>query len=254
MTAARTPLVAGNWKLQKTRAEARALIAGLLAAEVPAGVEVAVAPVFTALSTVGQALSGSPIVLCAQDVYWEPKGAFTGEVSAPLLADVGCSLVIVGHSERRQLFGETDEAVAKKARAVLAEGMTPIICVGETLAQRRAGRAEETVVTQVSAALGGLQAEQVRRTVLAYEPIWAIGTGETAEPADAQQMHAAIRARLSAMFGQDVAQSVRIQYGGSVKPANAAALMSQPDVDGALVGGASLEADSFLAIITAAAR
>jgi triosephosphate isomerase len=251
---ARQKFVCGNWKLHKTVAEATALVKELaagLAGETR--VQVAVAPVFTSLAAVKAALAGSPIQLAAQDVHWEAQGAFTGEVSAPLLADVGVTHVIVGHSERRQLFGETDETVRRKAGAVLSAGLRPIVCVGETLAEREAGRTLEVVGRQVRGGLAGLPPEALAAVTLAYEPVWAIGTGKTATTAQAQEVHAALRAILRELGGA-VADSIRIQYGGSVKPENAAELMSQADVDGALVGGASLKAGDFLAIVKGALR
>ncbi|HEX7479772.1 MAG TPA: triose-phosphate isomerase [Polyangiales bacterium] len=253
MPAVRRPLIAGNWKLFKTVAESCALVREL-ASQLPAQTraEVVVAPVFTALASVKQALAGSVVRLSAQNLYWEPQGAFTGEVGPLQLRDVGCDYVIVGHSERRQIFGESDADVNRKARAVLAHGMAPIVCVGETLAQREAGQAEAVVVTQVTASLAGLSDAELARVVVAYEPVWAIGTGKNAAPSDAQQMHAAIRACVTALHGQTRAGSLRILYGGSVKADNAAALLAQPDVDGALVGGASLAAGSFCAIVAAA--
>jgi triosephosphate isomerase len=249
----RRPLVVGNWKLHNARAEAHALAAGIVArTKTLSGVDLAVAPVFTALATVGDALAGSPVRLSAQDVYWESKGAFTGEVSAPLLRDAGCSYCIVGHSERRQLFGEQDEQVRRKVAALLATGMTPILCIGESLALREAGQAETVVLGQLTAALDGLSEQQAHGIVIAYEPVWAIGTGRNASPADAQAMHGAIRRTLGQRFSPDLAAALRILYGGSVKPDNARALLSQSDVDGALVGGASLEVESFVAIASAA--
>jgi triosephosphate isomerase len=252
----RRPLVAGNWKLHKTLAETRALLAALLA-KLPSdgGAEVVVAPVFTALTTAREAIGARSIGLAAQDCYEAAQGAFTGEVSVALLKDAGCTHVIVGHSERRELFGETDASVRRKAEAVLHAGLTPIVCVGETLAIREAGGTEAHVLSQLDAALEGLpsfEAARQKRLVVAYEPVWAIGTGRTATPADAQAVHAALRARLSARFGQPLSDAVRILYGGSVKADNAAALMAEPDVDGALVGGASLDADTFVAIAAAA--
>ncbi len=253
--ALRRPLLAGNWKMHETLAESRALaneIRVQLTAGTPLRGEVALAPVFTALSTVRDALVGSPILLAAQDAYWDDQGAFTGEVSAAQLADVGCSYVIVGHSERRQLFGESDAHVNKKARAVLRHGMAPIICVGETLTEREAGSAEAVVVRQLGAALANLDAAEFARVVVAYEPVWAIGTGKNAAPSDAQEMHARIRAVAQAQFGATPAGALRILYGGSVKADNAAQLLAQPDVDGALVGGAALAVGSFCAIVAAA--
>ena len=245
---ARTPFVCGNWKMHKTAAEAVALVrelAGGLGAS--PGVQVAVAPPFTALAPVAPALRGTPLELAAQNVHWEPQGAFTGEISAAMLADAGCQHVIVGHSERRQLFGETDESVRKKVGAVLAAGMRPIVCVGETLEEREANRTMAVVDRQVRGGLAGLSSELAAVTV-AYEPVWAIGTGRTATAAQAQEVHAAIRRILRELAGS-LADAIRIQYGGSVKPENARELMSQPDVDGALVGGAALEARSFADII-----
>ena len=252
----RRPLVAGNWKLHKTLADTRALLDDLLGRlQSKEAAEVVVAPVFTALSTAQQRLAGRSIGLAAQDCYEQAQGAFTGEVSVPLLADVGCTYVIVGHSERRELFGETDEHVKRKVIAVLKGGLTPIACVGETLAIREAGNTEKHVLAQVDAIIDGLETldEALRaRTVIAYEPVWAIGTGRTATPADAQAVHAAIRRRLADRLGPALSDGARILYGGSVKADNAASLMAEPDVDGALVGGASLDAAAFAAIVASA--
>jgi triosephosphate isomerase len=249
----RKPLVAGNWKLYKNLKESAELAAAVVAAhQETAAREVAVAPVFTALSKVAEVLAGSPVGLAAQDVFWETQGAFTGEVGPAQLADIGCRYVIVGHSERRQLFGETDDNVGRKAKAVLAHRMAPIICVGETLQEREAGQAEAVVVRQLRAALAGIGAQEAARVVVAYEPVWAIGTGKTAEPRDAQEMHASVRSTLAGLWTGALAEQVRILYGGSVKPDNAASLMSQTDIDGALVGGASLTIEAFSAIISAA--
>jgi triosephosphate isomerase (TIM) len=251
--AARRPLVAGNWKLYKTLRES-VEVASALAQRVGAQAEpeVVIAPVFTALAKVSEALRGSGIGLAAQDVHWETEGAFTGEVGPRQLADVGCSYVIVGHSERRQLFNETDDAVSRKTQAVLAHGMRPIVCVGETLSEREAGDAQAVVVRQVRAALQGVSAIDAARVVIAYEPIWAIGTGKTAQPRDAQEMHARVRTTVAEAFDASLADGLRVLYGGSVKPDNASALMAESDVDGALVGGASLTVDSFYAILAAA--
>ena len=251
--AARRPLVVGNWKLHNTRAESQALAAGIAekSAALPQ-VDLVVAPVFTALDVVSAALAGSEVRLSAQDVHWESRGAFTGEVSAPLLRDAGCTYCIVGHSERRQFFGDSDDHVRRKAVAVLAAAMTPIVCVGESLAQREAGHTEAHVLGQLLAALDGLTENQAAAVVIAYEPIWAIGTGRNASPADAQAVHVRIRGALAQRFGGSLAGSMRILYGGSVKPDNARALLSEPDVDGALVGGASLDLASFVAIAGAA--
>ncbi|HET6440092.1 MAG TPA: triose-phosphate isomerase [Anaeromyxobacter sp.] len=253
---ARTKFVCGNWKMHKTVAESLALVKELAGGlgEAAGKVQVAVAPPFTALKAVGEGLARSgPIELSAQDVHWEKQGAFTGEVSVTMLADLGCRHCIVGHSERRQFFGETDETVRKKTAALLAGGIAPIVCVGETLAEREAGRTLEVVDRQVRQGLAGLSGEQLGKITVAYEPVWAIGTGKTATTAQAQEVHATIRTILRELAGT-VADSMRIQYGGSVKPDNARDLMSQPDVDGALVGGASLKAPDFLAIVRGALR
>ncbi len=252
---ARRKFVCGNWKMHKTAAEARALLAELrgLAEGLAEQVDVAVAPPFTALAAAAEALRGSKVQLAAQDVHWEAQGAFTGEVSAPMLAEAGCRHVIVGHSERRQLFGETDETVRKKAGAVLAAGMRPIVCLGETLAEREAGRTLEVVSRQVRGGLSGIPASALAAITVAYEPVWAIGTGRTATAAQAQEVHAAIRAILRELGGP-AADQMRIQYGGSVKPDNAAELLAGPDVDGALVGGASLKAQDFVHIVKGALR
>jgi triosephosphate isomerase len=249
----RTPFVVGNWKMHKTVSEALALVTELKnQLSSVKGVACGVAPVFTALAPVAKRLEGSPIALAAQNCHWEDKGAFTGEVAPGMLADVGCTWVIVGHSERRQLFGETDEGVGKKARAVLAAGLGVIVCVGETERERDAGATTRVVDTQLAGALAGVEAKQPDRLVIAYEPVWAIGTGRTATPAQAQEVHAHIRGRLAERFGAATAGAIRIQYGGSVKPSNAAQLMAEPDIDGALVGGASLVADDFVGIVKAA--
>jgi triosephosphate isomerase len=239
--------------MHQTQGETRELLRALapLLAPLAGRVQVAVAPPFTSLAAAREALAGGPVELAAQDVHWEKQGAFTGEVSAAMLADAGCRHGIVGHSERRQHFGETDESVGKKAGALLAAGIRPIVCVGELLAERESGRTLEVVGRQVRAALSGLPAEAVAALTIAYEPVWAIGTGRTATAAQAQEVHAAIRAILRERAGA-LADAVRIQYGGSVKPDNAAELMSQPDVDGALVGGASLKADDFARIVRGA--
>ncbi len=246
----RRPIIAGNWKMHLTVAEGLAL-----ASEIRnrcarfRGVDVVVAPGAASLYPICQRLADSPIGVAAQNCHHAAQGAYTGELSPVQLADVGCGYVIVGHSERRQLFGETDEGVGKKARALHDHGLTPIVCVGETLVERDAGRTLEVVLRQLDAALGSLRPEEIAASVVAYEPVWAIGTGRTATPAQAQEIHAALRTRLVALAGETVAQKVRIQYGGSVKPDNIRDLMSQPDIDGALVGGASLTADSFTRIV-----
>ena len=252
----RTKFVVGNWKLHKTIDEAVALVTELknqLGAV--RGVTAGVAPVFTAIPAVAKRLEGTGIATCAQDCYWEEKGAWTGEVSPGLLKDAGATWAIVGHSERRQFFGDTNESVGKKARAALAAGLGAIVCVGEQLAERDSGRTLEVVDAQLAGGLDGIDRAVAKdRLVIAYEPVWAIGTGRTATPAQAQEVHAHIRKRLGERFGGEVAGAVRIQYGGSVKPSNAEALMAEADIDGALVGGASLEAADFVAIVKAARR
>jgi triosephosphate isomerase len=250
----RTPIVVGNWKLHMTVAEGLALVTELknqLGAV--RGVETGVAPVFPSLHPIGKRLEGSAIRLCAQDCFWEDKGAWTGEVSAALLKDVGCAYVIVGHSERRQHFGELDASVGLKARAVLRAGISPIVCVGETERERDAGETFGRITAQLEGALADIPAADATRVVIAYEPVWAIGTGRTATPAQAEEVHKFIRGKLRERW-TDAADRVRIQYGGSVKPENAAELMAQPNIDGALVGGASLKADSFVAIVKGALR
>lgn len=212
-------------------------------------VDMAVAPNFTVLHPVSEIISKSNITLSGQNLHEEQKGAYTGETSAQMLKAVGAEMVIIGHSERRKIFGEADELINKKITASLSEGLTPIVCVGEDLAQREGGRAEDVVKTQVEGAYRGMDASMTSRTVLAYEPVWAIGTGKTATPDQAQDMHRCIRELLSGIFDKNVANNMRILYGGSVTPDNAQGLMTQPDIDGALVGGASLKADSFEGIV-----
>jgi triosephosphate isomerase len=253
MNTNRTPIIAGNWKMYKTAAEAKALVTDLKAAASGlVGAEIVVCPTFTSLPTVAEVIRGSNIQLGAQNVHWEKEGAFTGEISAAMLAEIGVTYVVVGHSERRQYFGETNETVNKRARAALDNGLKPIICVGETLAQREAGQTSHVVSDQVMAGLAGFSQDDILRSVIAYEPVWAIGTGKTATPAQAQEVHELIRCMLEKLFGAETAAKVRIQYGGSVKPANARELMSQKDIDGALVGGASLEAKGFAEIVKGA--
>src|SRR3954469_15860935 len=247
----RGKFVCGNWKMHKTTAEAVALVREL-SQRLNTQIQVAVAPPFPALSKVKEALAGSPIQLFGQNCHHEKQGAFTGEISAPMLAEIGCDGVILGHSERRQYFGESDEGVNKKLRASLEAGLQPIVCVGETLAEREGNRTWEVVSRQVRGALAGISGEQIGRLTLAYEPVWAIGTGKVATTAQAQEVHGQIRGLLRELGGAQVADAVRIQYGGSVKPDNAADLLSQPDIDGALVGGASLKADDFAKIVAGA--
>ncbi|MFN0029300.1 MAG: triose-phosphate isomerase [Acidimicrobiales bacterium] len=250
----RRPLISGNWKMHHNHFDAITLVQKLGYAIDRADLEfldVSVHPPFTDLRSVQTVLEADKIRLAlgAQNCHWEPKGAFTGEVSASMLAKLNVSYVIVGHSERRELFGETNEQVARKVGAVLANEMTPIVCCGETLEEREAGGTDAKVLGQIDAALAGLAPDVVARLVVAYEPIWAIGTGRTASSEDAQAVCGAIRRRIGETFGEAAADGLRIQYGGSVKGENAAELMAQPDIDGALVGGASLEAESFTHII-----
>ncbi len=253
MNSTRKPIVAGNWKMNGTVSEAQALAAGVkrLTADCRA-VEIVLCPPFTALAAVGAALSGSVIGLGAQNLHWEKSGAFTGEISAAMLRELYCHYVIIGHSERRALFGETDRAVNQKTRMALASHLHPIVCVGETLQQRQAGETEAVIRGQVRRGLDGLAPDSWAALILAYEPVWAIGTGMTATPDQAQAVHRFIRNELRELAGERAAQAVRIQYGGSVKPGNAAELFRQPDIDGGLIGGAALDAESFAAIVKAA--
>jgi len=251
---ARRKFVCGNWKMHKTGQEALQLVKALVQRLSGASAQVGIAPPFTAVAQVKWALSQarSPLQLFGQNCHHEKQGAFTGEVSALMLKDAGCDGVILGHSERRQLFGETDEGVARKVKAALAEGLHPIVCVGETLQEREAGRTWEVVSRQMRAGLAGLDTGAVQKLTIAYEPVWAIGTGRNATAAQAQEVHGQIRGLLRELGGAAAADAVRIQYGGSVKPDNAAELLGQPDVDGALVGGASLKAEDFAKIVEAA--
>ena len=251
----RTPLIAGNWKMFKTVREAVRFVTDLKArvSEVT-GVDVVVAPTFPALQAVAAVLEGSRIGVAAQNLHWEREGAFTGEVSASMIRDAGAQWVIVGHSERRTLFGDTDETVNRKVRAAITATLTPIVCIGETLQEREANRTLEILDRQIKAGLDGVTGSELAALVVAYEPVWAIGTGRTATPAEAQQAHEHIRTRLTQWFGLDAASRCRVLYGGSVKPDNIAALMAQPDVDGALVGGASLDADGFTLIVKGGRR
>jgi triosephosphate isomerase len=245
----RRKLIAGNWKMYKTVAEAVALIEELKKGVAGAPGDTVVAPPFTAIAAVVAAAKGSPVAVAAQNMHFEKEGAFTGEVSAAMLKDIGVTHAILGHSERRQYFAETDEGVAKKTKVALDNGLVPVSCVGETLAEREAGRTMEVVGRQVDAILNTVTADEAKKVVVAYEPVWAIGTGKVASPEQAQEVHAFIRSRIVAKHGQAVANAMRILYGGSVKPDNVKGLMALPDVDGALVGGASLKADSFLKLV-----
>ncbi len=250
----RTPLIAGNWKMHKTLAEARELVSALrdgLNKSPAHGVEVLICPPCQLLFPMAKAVAGSPIMLGAQNAHYESHGAFTGEVSVPMLKDTGCAHVIIGHSERRQLFHEDNSLLARKIRAVVAGGLTVVYCVGETLEQRESQQTQRVVGRQIDEVLrSDVSAE---RLVIAYEPVWAIGTGCTATPQQAQEVHAFVRSRLAGIYDRAAADRIRILYGGSVKPANAAELLAQPDIDGALVGGACLSTGDFLAIISAAA-
>ncbi|MDR2945257.1 MAG: triose-phosphate isomerase [Candidatus Adiutrix sp.] len=246
----RKPLLAGNWKMFKTSDQARKFFSELLGLAPPKDDrQVAFGVPFTSLEAAASATAGSPVIIAAQDVFWEDEGAYTGEVSAPMIKAAGAGAVIIGHSERRQMFGDTGEWVNKKLRAALKAGLMPILCVGETQSEREGGRTFEVLGRQLDEALAGFTPADLGPLVLAYEPIWAIGTGLTATPDTAQEVHAFLRSRLSERLEKNWAEGLRILYGGSVKPDNVAQLMAQPDIDGALVGGASLEAASFAKII-----
>ncbi|RLA78184.1 MAG: triose-phosphate isomerase [Deltaproteobacteria bacterium] len=246
----RKPLIAGNWKMHKTPEEARTFASQLLEElKDEREVEVVVAPPFVSLLPVKEVLGEGPIKLAAQNVHWEKEGAFTGEVSPLMLNEIGCDYVIVGHSERRGYFGETDEMVNRKVKALLDVGLRPILCVGETLKEREEGKTFQVVEAQVRGGLKDLEAGEGKELVVAYEPVWAIGTGRTATPHQAQEVQAFIRGILKELFGEEVARGIRILYGGSVKPENIAELMAEEDIDGALVGGASLKVDSFVRIV-----
>jgi triosephosphate isomerase len=251
----RSPLVVANWKMHGTLGEARALASSVRdGLKRPRGVEVVLCPPFTALAATGEALAGSAIGLGAQNCHWEASGAFTGEVSPAMLVELGCRLVILGHSERRQHMGETDAQVNLKVRAALAHGLAPLLCVGESAHERSQGLTFNTVEGQLRAGLRGLSLETLARCIVAYEPIWAIGTGVNATPAQASEVHGYLRGLLSELASKEIAQTVRILYGGSVKPENAGELMREPEIDGALVGGASLQAATFIAIARKAAQ
>ncbi|RDV82859.1 triose-phosphate isomerase [Ammonifex thiophilus] len=250
----RVPLIAGNWKMNKTISEAVAFAQELkLLAPFP-GVEVLICPPYPALAPVAEVLAGTEIALGAQNVHWEDAGAFTGEVSPPMLKAAGCRYVIIGHSERRQYFGETDEIIQRKLKAALRHDLIPILCVGESLEVRERGGTFDLIAKQLEGALSGIGEEEIKELVIAYEPVWAIGTGRNARPEDAQEVNCFIRDWLARRYSPVKAGSWRIQYGGSVTPDNAAELLAQPDIDGALVGGASLKVESFAAIIRAAAK
>jgi triosephosphate isomerase len=248
------PLVIANWKMHKTIAEAVAAVEALRARrDLLAGVDVVVAPSATALEAVHRAVVGTPLALAAQNCHWEPSGAFTGEISVTQLADAGCTHCLVGHSERRQGFGETNDQARRKTASLLAAGLTPVLCVGETFSERRAGKTEQVVAEQVSIALQGLPPAQVERLVVAYEPVWAIGSGKTATPAEAVAVHRFVRRLLRHDYGE-TAGAIRLLYGGSVSPDTVEGLLAQPDINGALVGGASLNVTTFLGILERAAQ
>jgi triosephosphate isomerase len=247
----RRPLIAGNWKMYKSPSQAKALSQELLPKLASQDhCDIVLAPPFVSLAIVRDQIRSTAIRLGAQNCFWESEGAFTGEVSAPMLRDLGCEYVIIGHSERRQYFGETDETVAKKMKAAFAAALIPIFCLGETLQEREAGHCEIVVKRQLEKGLASLTPPDISRIIISYEPVWSIGTGKTATPEMAQEVHGYLRQRLAYIYGESTAQSVRILYGGSVKPDNAADLMMRPDIDGALVGGASLQAESFTAIVS----
>ncbi len=254
-TAKRRRVIAGNWKMYKTQSETRAFFAALI--PMVAGItdcDIVIAPPFTSIHAAVEAAKGSNIAISAQDVFWEKEGAFTGQISTAMLVDAGCRYSIVGHSERRQFFGETDETVFKKTKAVLAAGLTPIVCIGEMLADREAGNTEKVIHTQFQGSVGALTPEEFSRILIAYEPVWAIGTGRTATPEIAAEVKKFIRQCTAAKFSVAAASALRILYGGSVKPENIQGLMAQEELDGALVGGASLDPKSFACLVKDWAR
>jgi triosephosphate isomerase len=246
---ARRPLLAGNWKMYLNLAQSADLASAVRDGAASASGEVALCVPFTAIAAVGAVLKGSAVRLGAQDVYWEAAGAYTGEISAGMLVDAGCQMTVIGHSERRKLFGESDEWVNKKLGAALKAGLTPIVCIGETLDERESQQTWRVLETQIAGGLKGFAPADLSKIVIAYEPVWAIGTGKTATPAQAQEAHLFVRGQLKKLHGDGFAQGVRVLYGGSVTADNVDTLMAQPDVDGALVGGASLKKDSFLRIM-----
>jgi triosephosphate isomerase len=252
---ARRKLIAANWKMYKTMGEATTF-AGTLKASLPAlsGCDLMLFPPFFALHGVARELAGTPVAVGAQDLFWEREGAFTGEISGAMIADAGGTAVLVGHSERRAIMGEDDEIVARKLKSAFAAGLNPILCVGENLQDRESGNATKVVKKQLTAAIAVTTKNEIRNLVIAYEPVWAIGTGKTATPENAEEMHRFIREFISARFGSAAGDELRIQYGGSVKPANAANLLSRAEIDGALIGGASLDVDSFVAIAAASGK
>jgi len=250
MNKKRVPIIAGNWKMNMTATQARELTSKLipLVANVKDR-DIVLSPPFTSIAAVAETIKGTNIGLAAQNLHWEDKGAFTGEISADMLLDSGCKYVIIGHSERRQYFGETEETVNRKVKQALKKGLLPILCVGETLAEREAGRLNEIISRQVTGGLKDISTDDMKKVVIAYEPVWAIGTGKTATPEQANEVHALIRQKVKALYSTDIAEGLRIQYGGSVTPENVSTLMAMPDIDGALVGGASLKPESFAALV-----
>jgi triosephosphate isomerase len=248
----RKKLIAANWKMYKTQGEARAFVQGLLPLVKSTTTEIVLCPTFICIAAVLEEVWGTAVGVGGQDMFWEKEGAYTGEVSGPMLRAIGCSHVIIGHSERRQYFGETDDTVHRKLRAALAAGLQPIVCVGEVIQEREAGLTEQVLARQCNIAFGDISGLEAAPLIVAYEPVWAIGTGKTATPQMAAEAHELIRKQAAKAFGDEAAAAIRILYGGSVKPENAKALMSEPEIDGALVGGASLEPKSFAAIVSAA--
>jgi len=250
MNPKRRPILAGNWKMNMTATQARDLAGKLV--PLVSGVkdrDIVLGPPFTALAAVAETIKGTNVSLSAQNLHWEDKGAFTGEISAEMLLDLGCRYVIIGHSERRQYFGETDDTVNKRVKQALKKGLLPILCVGETLAEREAEKLNEIISRQVTGGLRDIPASDMQKVVIAYEPVWAIGTGKTATPGQANEVHALIRQKIKTVYNADIAEGLRIQYGGSVTPENVSTLMAMPDIDGALVGGASLKPESFAALV-----
>ena len=251
----RKPIIAGNWKMNKTITEALELVRNLsIELKDIKDVDILVCPAFTALYSVSQAVEGSNIKLGAQNLFWEEKGAFTGEVSAVMVKDAHCEYVIIGHSERRSIFKETNDYVNKKIKAALKAGLLPIVCVGERLEERKDNKTFDVIADHVHGALQGLSADDLKNIIIAYEPVWAIGTGQVATPEQAQEVHAFIRKIIADNFGKEIAEGLRIQYGGSVKPDNVKSLIEKPDIDGALVGGASLKAESFIQLVQACSK
>lgn len=248
----RNKVIAGNWKMNKNISETADLVSGIKNGNIPANVEVIICPPFTSLETASTLIKGSAIKLGAQNMYFEESGAYTGEISADMLISAGCEYVILGHSERRVIFKETDEVINKKIKKALSSGLKPIFCVGESLEEREKDITKNVIETQVTGGLSEISADDMAKVIIAYEPVWAIGTGKTASPEQAEEVHAFIRALIEKLYSKAVAEAIIIQYGGSVKPDNAKELLGQADIDGALVGGACLKADSFLGIVNPA--